>query len=253
MPRRPRIHYPGAVYHVTARGVEKRDIFLDSDDYRGFTNSQRAVIQALGGQLLAFCLMPNHVHLAIRVGHIALSRIMHKILFRHAFTFNAKYARVGHLFQGRHSAYLVTNETYLFNLFQYIHQNPVRAKLVARPRDWQWSSCGKDPREEEALPSDFDPYFGQTEEEAKSLVRKPATEFPNLDKLGVTIADKLRISNDELRSKVKRPAIMAAKRAFALESSARGFTTADIARWLRLTPRAVARYLENLPNVRAWP
>lgn len=245
MPRRPRIHYPGAIYHVTARGVDKRAIFFDSEDYKRYAATQARTISMFGARLIAYCLMPNHTHLAIKVGSISLSRIMHRILGFTALSFNGKYQRVGHLFQGRHSAYLVTHERYLQNLVRYIHQNPVRAKLVRRPKDWAWSSCTDDPQEEEALPADFDPYFGTQDEEGPDLLRQNAVARETLDGLGGMIQAKTGISIQELRSGGKRPPVVAAKGAFAFSAAAAGYTISETADWLGLSPTAVANYLRS--------
>lgn len=246
MPRRPRIHYPGALYHVIARGVEKRKIFLDAEDYLHFKDDMLRSMARFNTRLLAYCLMPNHVHLAIKVGIVPHSRPMHRLLGNHAITFNEKYDRVGHLFQGRHSAYLVWNESYLSNLIRYIHQNPVRAKLVSRPKDWAWSSCTGDPREEDAIPEDFDPYFGgddTSEDTAPELLRGPDAETKSLDSIGQSIVERCELSLDEFRSRIKRADVIAAKRLFATESAALGFTTTEIARWLGISAQAVGRYL----------
>ena len=84
--------------------------------------------------------MSNHIHLAIRTGHFPLSRIMAGLQSSYTQWFNRRHGRVGHLFQGRYKAFLVQEERYLLGLVRYIHENPVRAKLVERPRDYAWSS-----------------------------------------------------------------------------------------------------------------
>jgi REP element-mobilizing transposase RayT len=88
----------------------------------------------------AFCLMSNHIHLAVRVSEASVSKFMHYLAFRYAMYMNRKYNRVGHLFQGRFKSVLVDDETYLKELIRYIHLNPVRAKLVSDPLNYLWSS-----------------------------------------------------------------------------------------------------------------
>ncbi len=83
--------------------------------------------------------MSNHIHLAVQVGELPLSRIVHNLSFRYARWFNWRQQRTGHLFQGRHEAILVETESYLLELVRYIHLNPVRAGLVEDPRDYSWS------------------------------------------------------------------------------------------------------------------
>jgi REP element-mobilizing transposase RayT len=245
MPRRPRIHYPGAVYHVTARGVDKRQIFFDPEDYRRYTNAQTAAVAELGGRLIAHCLMPNHIHLAVKIGSIPLSRIMHRILGPYAGTFNEKYRRVGHLFQGRHSAYLVTHERHLQNLIRYIHQNPVRAKLVTHPKDWTWSSCSDDPRETDSIPNDFDPFFGASNEDEPPLLRQETPPRESLERIGEGVQSRSGIPLRELRSAAKRAKVVAAKTEFAAYAAAAGYSVSETARWLGVSPTAVANYLSK--------
>ena len=84
--------------------------------------------------------MTNHVHLAIEEGAVSLSRIMHGLQFSYTQWFNRRHRRVGHLFQGRFKSFLVDKEEYLMALLRYIHENPVRARMVDRPQRFQWSS-----------------------------------------------------------------------------------------------------------------
>ncbi len=91
-------------------------------------------------RVLGYCLMDNHVHLALERGPFALSRTMLALQSFYAQRFNFRHQRVGHLFQGRYKAFLVQDERYLFALLRYIHLNPVRAGLVDRPEAYPWSS-----------------------------------------------------------------------------------------------------------------
>jgi hypothetical protein len=84
--------------------------------------------------------MTNHVHLAIQVGDVPLSRIMQNLAFRYTRWVNWRQNRSGHLFQGRFKAVLVDADAYLLELTRYIHLNPLRARLVQSPEDYPWSS-----------------------------------------------------------------------------------------------------------------
>ena len=96
--------------------------------------------QRFGFRLLAFCLMPNHVHLALRRGRFPLSRIMAGLQSSYTQWFNRRHRRSGHLFQGRYKAFLVQEDPYLLALIRYIHLNPVRAGLARKPESYAWSS-----------------------------------------------------------------------------------------------------------------
>ena len=139
MARKPRLHFIGAVYHVMVRGNGGQNIFAnDEDRYRFYLFLQEGV-EKFGQRIHAFCLMNNHVHLAIQVGEKPLSRIMQNLCFRYTQWANRKQKKVGHLFQGRYKAIVVDTESYLAELVRYIHLNPIRASIVQAPEDYQWS------------------------------------------------------------------------------------------------------------------
>jgi putative transposase len=140
MARKPRIHYPGACYHVILRGNARQDIFLDDvDRYRFYLLVQEG-IERFGFRVHAFCLMTNHLHLAIQVGEKPLSRIMQNLSARYTRWVNWRHNRIGHLFQGRYKAILINADSYLVQLTAYLHLNPVRAGMVARCEEYEWSS-----------------------------------------------------------------------------------------------------------------
>ena len=140
MARKPRIHYPGAVYHVILRGNAGNPIFFDdSDRLRLYLFLQRAV-EKFNCRIHAFCLMTNHIHLVIQTGDIPLSRIMQNISQRYTKWINYSQSRTGHVFQGRYKALFIDADSYLLELVRYIHLNPVRAAVTALPDDYPWSS-----------------------------------------------------------------------------------------------------------------
>ena len=140
MPRKKRIHTDNAIYHIMSRGNHKKDIFLDEMDKRVFCNYMRDGLSRYKHNILAFCLMNNHFHIAIKVNNKPLQVIMHQLLSRYAKYFNAKYHLTGHCFQGRYTCKYVYDEGYLFDLCKYIHLNPVRACLVNNASKYYWSS-----------------------------------------------------------------------------------------------------------------
>lgn len=140
MPPKPRLHYPGAVYHVILRGNSGQEIFFDAGDRTRFFLLLQESVERFGFRIHAFCLMTTHLHLAIQVGDIPLSRIMQNIGFRYTQFINRKYLRTGHLFQGRYKALMIDADSYLLALIRYIHLNPLRAGMVSRPEEYPWSS-----------------------------------------------------------------------------------------------------------------
>ncbi len=140
MARKPRIHHSGAFYHVMLRGNNGQNIFFTNDDRYLFYDLIQEGIARYGYQMHAFCLMSNHVHFAIKVGDISISKIMQNLCFRYARLINNRQKRIGHLFQGRFKSKLVATNAYFFQLIKYIHLNPVKAKMVSVAEDYQWSS-----------------------------------------------------------------------------------------------------------------
>ncbi|MGH9421649.1 MAG: transposase [Thermoanaerobaculia bacterium] len=140
MARQRRIEFPGAVYHAISRGIERRSIFSDDVDRERYLGILERAVARFRFQLYAYCLMDNHVHLAIEVGKVPLSRIMRSVNTSYAGYFNVRHRRSGYLFQSRYKAFLVDGEEYLLSLIRYIHENPVRAGIVAGALDYTWSS-----------------------------------------------------------------------------------------------------------------
>ncbi len=139
MARKPRVYCPGAFYHVILRGNSGQTIFFDDKDRTRFFLLLQEGMERFGHRVHAFCLMTNHVHLAIQIAEISLSRILQNLSFRYTRWVNWRQGRTGHLFQGRYKAVLIDADTYLQELTRYIHLNPVRAGMVRKPEKYPWS------------------------------------------------------------------------------------------------------------------
>jgi len=122
------------------RGNAKQIIFHGRDDIRRFEEILSQGLERDHLRLYAYCWMKNHVHMAIQVSDIPLSKMMQSLSQRYTGWFNHRYDRVGHLFQGRYKAILVDSEGYLLEIIRYIHLNPVRAELVIDPLEYSESS-----------------------------------------------------------------------------------------------------------------
>lgn len=140
MPRPNRITYPGAVHHIMMRGNNKQRIFMSREDRVDFCRLLYEGTTKYDHKVLAFCLMPNHVHLLVQCGLQPISKALHNLNFRYAARFNYFYGVVGHLFQDRFKSLCVENTSYLKNVLRYIHLNPVAARLAQHPADYYWSS-----------------------------------------------------------------------------------------------------------------
>lgn len=140
MGRPLRISFPGAFYHVTSRGNERRSIYQTNRDFEKFMGYLESATERYGARIHCFCLMTNHYHLLLETPRGNLQAILHHINTSYTNYFNAKKKRVGHLFQGRYRAILVEKDHYALELSRYIHLNPVRAQLVKNPGEYPWSS-----------------------------------------------------------------------------------------------------------------
>jgi len=122
------------------RGNERKKIFLDDGDHQRFLDillKKKTETQLL---IYAYCLMDNHIHLVLRDDQNELSTIMKGIATSYAMFFNVKYNRVGHVFQDRFKSEPIEDERYLMSAIRYVHNNPVKAKIVAKPDQYEWSS-----------------------------------------------------------------------------------------------------------------
>jgi REP element-mobilizing transposase RayT len=140
MPRPPRLQFPGAIYHVTARGIRKQPIFVDDWDRNCFLDLLAVVVARMRWRCHSYCLMTNHVHLLVETLEPNLSAGMCLLSGCYARRFNARHGFEGHLFEKRFGAVLVESESHLLELARYIVLNPVRAGLCADSGDWPWSS-----------------------------------------------------------------------------------------------------------------
>ncbi len=140
MPRKPRIEYAGAFYHVITRGNQKQKIFKDTPDYEKYLRIVASYKPRHHFRLYAYVLMSNHLHLLIEMQDVPLSKTLQGINQSYTLYFNRKYKTVGHLFQGRYKAILCDRERYLLALLKYSHHNPVRAKITENPSGYRWSS-----------------------------------------------------------------------------------------------------------------
>jgi putative transposase len=132
MARPLRIQYPGAVYHVTCRGIERRKIFLDDKDRGKFLRLLSLSLNIYSAKLHAYVLMDNHFHLLVETPLGNLGEFMRHFNITYTSYLNRRRRRVGPLYQGRYRSVLVEKEAYLSVLSRYIHLNPIRVKRLAK-------------------------------------------------------------------------------------------------------------------------
>jgi len=145
MARKLRIEYPGAIYHAMNRGDHREPIFQDDIDRQRFLETLAQTCAKTDWQIHAWCLMANHFHLVLETPQANLVAGMKWFLGTYTSRFNRRHKLFGHLFSGRYKALIVdgSGHGYLRTVCDYVHLNPVRAKLLTpqqRLTDYVWSS-----------------------------------------------------------------------------------------------------------------
>ena len=143
MPRKLRIVVAGAVYHVVNRGNDKRVVFPEVAYYDQFVELLREGRDYAPVTIIGYCLMPNHFHLMLRPEtEDALSAYMHWVAGSYACDFRRRtHTRgFGHVFQRRFWGAPVCDETGFLAVLRYVEANALRARLVTRAQNWNWTS-----------------------------------------------------------------------------------------------------------------
>lgn len=141
MSRTARASVCGLCYHVINRGNARAEVFRKPEDYAAFRELLRAATARMRMQVLAYCLMPNHFHLALWPRQDGdLSRFMQWLLTAHVRRSHHHYQSSGHVWQGRFKAFPIQQDEHLLTVLRYIERNALRAGLVARAEDWLWAS-----------------------------------------------------------------------------------------------------------------
>ena len=133
MPTQKRTWYPGACYHVTARGNHRNDIFKDEEDFLHYLmlmNEALNYYKYNNYEIICYCLMDNHVHLLLKTEDEPIGQFMCRLNSKYAKFYNKKYNYIGHLFQDRYHSEIIENDQQMLETSRYIHLNPIRAKMV---------------------------------------------------------------------------------------------------------------------------
>lgn len=140
MPKREIPLLPDNIYHIYNRGVNKEPIFFSERNYNFFIKQMQKYLLT-NSDILAYCLMPNHFHLLVKVKSTKfLQMSLQPFLMSYSMSINKEQDRVGPLFQGRYKYMLIDDEGYLLECMKYIHLNPVKANLKDKPESWEYSS-----------------------------------------------------------------------------------------------------------------
>jgi len=140
MSRPLRLEFPGSVHHVTSRGNARQCIFFDDADRECFLDLLGTAVKRFDWIVTAYVLMSNHFHFVAQLTDENLSRGMQWLNAQYAAAFNRDHGRSGHVLQGRPDIRLIDHETYALEVLRYVVLNPVRARMVRKPEDYEWSS-----------------------------------------------------------------------------------------------------------------
>lgn len=171
MPRTPREKSPTGIYHVIMRGVNRQRIFEDVEDRQTLIERLVKFREVSGYRIFAYCLMDNHIHILIQELEEPLSTLIKRISSSYVLYFNNKYGRVGHLFQERFRSEVVDNDRYFLTALRYIHQNPLKAKMVEDISSYPWSSYNEYFKDGYLVEKDFVlKMFAQNEKALSSFI-----------------------------------------------------------------------------------
>jgi putative transposase len=141
MSRYKRLYFNQAVYHVCVRGNNRQYILREEADKITFLESLDKFRRRFGFSVYCFVVMDNHAHLIIKVtSPINISKIMHAVNLSYSVKFRKKYGCTGYVWQGRFKSNVIGGERYIVDCIEYIHNNPIRAKIVENIEDYFWSS-----------------------------------------------------------------------------------------------------------------
>lgn len=155
-----RIWYPGSSYHITARGNHRNDIFRDEADFGMYLILMKECLsyyEKYEYELICYCLMSNHIHLLIKANKKEVADLIRRLHSMYSRYFNKKYNYVGHLWQDKYYAELIKDDKQMLEVSRYIHLNPVRARMVKLPQEYEYSS--------------YSMYIGEKEEKLIKSIR----------------------------------------------------------------------------------
>ncbi|MGE6203843.1 transposase [Guptibacillus hwajinpoensis] len=141
MPRKARQKSGTGIYHIIFRGANRQEIFHDNEDRLQFLQTLEKYSSLYKVKIYAWCLMSNHVHLLLKEGTEDISITIKRIAVSFVKYYHFKYNTSGHLFEDRFKSENVETVEYLLTVVRYIHQNPLKARMVRAVEEWGWSSC----------------------------------------------------------------------------------------------------------------
>lgn len=140
MARKAREKSSSGIYHVILRGINRQSIFEDDEDRLKLLEAFAKYKEISQCQIFAYCLMDNHIHILLQETQESISMLIQRVSSSYVLWYNRKHERCGHLFQERFKSEAVETDSYFLTVLRYIHQNPLKAKIVSEVAAYKWSS-----------------------------------------------------------------------------------------------------------------
>jgi len=255
MARRPRLDLAG-FHHIVNRGVARSNIYNCNEDKEKFLDILCKACKFYKVNIHDYCLMDNHYHLLIETTSENLSLFMRQVNSNYAIYFNKKYKRTGHLWQGRYKSWYIINEDYLYMLFRYIEHNPIKAKMVQHIGGYPFTllatllntnqeliSCAIHSK----LKKEFH-HEGIRELLETTLSKKELKELEAEQKKKIVQTEhEFRQEKEKTLQEHFKDVQELTKRNLSIMSALEdGYKQAEVARYLELTPSAVAKVRKSI-------
>jgi len=138
--RKARVKSSSGIYHIILRGINRQSIFADDEDRMKIIKTLAKYKEISQCRIFAYCLLDNHVHILLQESQEPIGMIIQRVSSSYVIWYNGKHERCGHLFQERFKSEAVETDSYFLTVLRYIHQNPIKAKIVTNVADYKWSS-----------------------------------------------------------------------------------------------------------------
>lgn len=198
MPRIFRILPEEGVLHILTRGNNRQAVFHDDKDYNTYLNFIPRYKAENKIKVYHYCIMPNHIHLIIEITPKSnLSKFMKQLNLSYLYHYKKRYKYDGHLWQGRYKSLIISKDEYLIVCARYIELNPVKAKIVKNPKDYQYSSYNAYAYGKKSDIIESDPIYlewGKTDKQRQQNYRRDITE--ELERLSLNLNARFLGSQD---------------------------------------------------------
>ena len=247
MPRKYRITEPG-YYHCISRGVERRNVFLEPDDFDTFLSLFIEIKRDFHLIVHAYCLMTNHYHILIETTQPNISTAMQRLNSLYSIYFNKKYKRSGHLWQGRFHSYYLYDDIHFWYVAKYIERNPIKASMVENIIEYPYQSFYERKTYKEALLVSNSKIYDMTLQEYENYI---STDLSDDILAKIYDTPKIVQKDGKLTFLYKRLETLFeedkdnnrsenAKRAYEY-----GYTVSEIASFLNLSHSTVSKYVHQ--------